>query len=86
MLFANTVDVGSGMSRQDVVWIVWRLMTSSSEQAACDIKGNISYETEEKIYHVPGCQSYNATVINEAKGSVTSVAKQKPKLPAGERH
>jgi micrococcal nuclease len=34
----------------------------------CVIKGNISHKNKEKIYHVPGCASYNQTVINEAKG------------------
>jgi len=33
---------------------------------ACIIKGNISYNTGEKIYHVPGGQYYDATVINTA--------------------
>jgi hypothetical protein len=35
---------------------------------ACNIKGNISYEDKEKIYHVPGCEYYEQTVINEDKG------------------
>ena len=35
---------------------------------ACVIKGNISYNSEEKIYHVPGQQNYDDTVINEAYG------------------
>lgn len=35
---------------------------------ACNIKGNISYTTGEKIYHLPGCPYYDATIINEAKG------------------
>jgi micrococcal nuclease len=35
---------------------------------SCIIKGNISYKTGEKIYHVPGCQSYSQTVITESKG------------------
>ena len=34
----------------------------------CLIKGNISYNTEEKIYHLLGCDNYEKTVINEAKG------------------
>ncbi|MEK7098194.1 MAG: thermonuclease family protein, partial [Patescibacteria group bacterium] len=34
--------------------------------AACNIKGNIS--SGGKIYHLPGCASYNQTVINEAQG------------------
>lgn len=32
------------------------------------IKGNISVRTGEKIYHVPGGEFYDDTVINEAKG------------------
>ena len=32
------------------------------------IKGNISLNTGEKIYHVPGGESYDQTVISEAKG------------------
>ncbi len=32
------------------------------------IKGNISYRTGEKIYHVPGGYYYDDTVIDEAKG------------------
>jgi len=36
--------------------------------AGCNIKGNISYRTGEKIYHVPGGKYYDATRINPAKG------------------
>ncbi|HHX66334.1 MAG TPA: hypothetical protein GX702_15765, partial [Chloroflexi bacterium] len=32
------------------------------------IKGNISYDTREKIYHFPGCEYYDQTVINERYG------------------
>jgi hypothetical protein len=32
------------------------------------IKGNISYTTGERIYHFPGCEYYEATVINTAYG------------------
>jgi hypothetical protein len=32
------------------------------------IKGNISQNTGEKIYHVPGGEHYDQTVIDEAKG------------------
>lgn len=38
------------------------------QTAKCDIKGNISYRTGEKIYHVPGQRYYNDTVINESAG------------------
>ena len=36
-----------------------------SAPAGCMIKGNISTE---KIYHLPGCGSYDKTVIDESKG------------------
>jgi len=34
----------------------------------CDIKGNISISTGEKIYHVPGQEYYAATEINSQYG------------------
>jgi hypothetical protein len=40
----------------------------SGQDRGCNIKGNISMRTGERIYHVPGGEFYNATVINPAKG------------------
>lgn len=34
----------------------------------CNIKGNISFTTKEKIYHVPGGEFYNETVISPEDG------------------
>lgn len=34
----------------------------------CRIKGNISYNTGEKIYHLPSDSWYSATRINRRKG------------------
>ncbi len=34
----------------------------------CVIKGNISYKTGEKIYHIPGWKDYDSTVINAEYG------------------
>ena len=34
----------------------------------CDIKGNISFNSGEKIYHVPGGEYYDATIINPDYG------------------
>lgn len=41
--------------------------SSSGSSASCDIKGNISMSGE-KIYHVPGQEFYDATVIDESYG------------------
>lgn len=38
------------------------------ESGDCNIKGNISYNTGEKIYHVPGQEYYNETVISPEYG------------------
>jgi len=40
----------------------------SSPPAGCNIKGNIGYNTGEKIYHMPGDTYYSATVISPAYG------------------
>jgi hypothetical protein len=37
-------------------------------RAGCEIKGNISFRTGEKIYHLPGQQYYDKTVIEPAQG------------------
>ena len=34
----------------------------------CDVKGNISFDTDEKIYHVPGQDYYNETIIRPEYG------------------
>lgn len=36
--------------------------------AGCDIKGNTSYRTGERIYHLPGQQFYGRTVIDPGQG------------------
>ncbi|MEE8347352.1 MAG: thermonuclease family protein [Dehalococcoidia bacterium] len=59
---------------------LWNACTTpgppSAADGTCDysgaservIKGNISHNTGEKIYHVPGGDHYDQTVIDEAKG------------------
>ncbi len=42
-------------------------VVQSSSGSQCVVKGNINSD-EVKIYHVPGCQSYNQTRINEEAG------------------
>lgn len=34
----------------------------------CKIKGNITVSSENKIYHLPGMEDYDSTVIDEASG------------------
>jgi hypothetical protein len=40
----------------------------SGQGFGCNIKGNISMRTGERIYHVPGGEFYNLTVISPGKG------------------
>lgn len=40
----------------------------TSHKAGCDIKGNISYNSGEKIYHVPGQEYYSETNISPEYG------------------
>ncbi|WP_025564646.1 hypothetical protein [Psychromonas sp. SP041] len=55
VIFASTISLVS-------------LNANSSENGVCNIKGNISYNTGEKIYHVKGQKYYKRTKINENKG------------------
>ena len=34
----------------------------------CNIKGNISHNTGNKVYHLPGMEDYESTEIDPAKG------------------
>ena len=47
-------------------------------------KENISFDSREKIYHVPGGEYYNETVIRPDLANVGFVHKLKPKLMDGE--
>ena len=40
--------------------------STPTQQTSCNIKGNIS--SGGKIYHLPGCSSYDKTVIDESAG------------------
>lgn len=42
--------------------------TALANQDGCVIKGNISFSTGEKIYHMPGQEYYDKTAIDESKG------------------
>jgi hypothetical protein len=38
------------------------------ESGSCDIKGNVSIDTGERIYHVPGQKHYTETIIRPEFG------------------
>ena len=50
----------------------WAAQSSASHplvsSSDCVIKSNVSIDTGERIYHVPGGLYYNATAIDTAKG------------------
>lgn len=43
-------------------------ISSINQVAECNIKGNISMNTGERIYHVPGQRYYQATRIDQTSG------------------
>lgn len=65
-MFAN-----SGWSATDVT----RLLPAAS----CKIKGNVSINSGERIYHVPGQEYYNATVIDRRYGERWFCSEQEAK-------
>ena len=44
------------------------LSQDAEPEASCNIKGNISYNTGERIYHLPGQEYYGRTTINQSYG------------------
>jgi hypothetical protein len=40
----------------------------SETEEPCLIKGNVSQNSGERIYHVPGDKDYNETIIDESNG------------------
>lgn len=48
--------------------VVQQSKTSNQSRETCRIKGNISYRTGERIYHVPGQRYYESTQIDTAQG------------------
>ena len=39
-----------------------------TKKASCNIKGNVSYNNDRKIYHVPGQKDYKKTKISSHRG------------------
>jgi hypothetical protein len=46
----------------------WVRVSDSPPPSGCNIKGNISIDTHERIYHVPGQRYYDDTVIDPRYG------------------
>ena len=44
------------------------LLADPTRHTACTIKGNISINTGERIYHVPGQKHYDETIISPQYG------------------
>lgn len=42
--------------------------TSSITKPECIVKGNISINTGNKVYHIPGMEDYDSTIIDPSKG------------------
>lgn len=61
-------DLGSTPSKNSVVSSSGCPSGCTFHKDGCDIKGNIGYNTGEKIYHLPGMTFYNDTVINPDYG------------------
>ena len=51
-----------------VAWFVFDGRGRELLPGACTIKGNISVNTDERIYHVPGGEHYGSTKINIVAG------------------
>ena len=63
---------------------IFLLIVNNSATSECNIKGNISV-TGEKIYHVPGENSYNKTIIDTTNGERMFCSEQQAE-DAGWRH
>ena len=75
-----------------VIWVGYMDTRSSSEKNAsqeppkvCNIKGNISAKTGEKIYHLPADAYYDKTEIDTSAGEKMFCSEEEAKQ-AGWRH
>ncbi|MCY7335991.1 MAG: hypothetical protein LH613_07215 [Chamaesiphon sp.] len=39
-----------------------------TSKLSCNIKGNISWNNDKKLYHLPGMEDYEITIISPEKG------------------
>ena len=63
--YGEGYDVSTVQVAQDYSWLTKRWVDAYGN---CLIKGNISYKSGDKIYHIPGWKDYKATKINTSYG------------------
>ncbi len=56
---------------------------ASITKPGCNIKGNISIATSKKIYHLPGMEDYEGTIIDPAEGERWFCSEQRRSSMAG---
>jgi hypothetical protein len=65
---AMLVATGAGYYTTALVAFRLDAAAQASRAASCNIKGNISIDTGERIYHMPGQKYYNRTRISPQYG------------------
>lgn len=68
MAILASVAVGGAMFPVDGVGGLQDAVTAVGLSPSCDIKGNVSIDTGERIYHVPGQEYYDETRIRTEYG------------------
>jgi hypothetical protein len=71
-----------------ILGLIWWYVSTLPKPPACDnprVKGNISYRTGVKIYHLPGERLYEKTIIDTGAGERMFCTEQDAK-DAGWRH
>ncbi len=67
-IFAIIAIVGMKFSPSDSPSPITSIPNRSVLKPECNIKGNISINTGNKVYHLPGMEDYESTIIDTTKG------------------
>ncbi|WP_245278960.1 hypothetical protein [Mesorhizobium loti] len=59
---------GAGYFADDLLHVASAATSAVAARSKCNIKGNISINTGEEIYHVPGQKFYDETIIRPEFG------------------
>jgi hypothetical protein len=65
--YSRCYDTELSEEEKDAQAYLWEYHETQSAQP-CLIKGNISFDTGERIYHLPGQKYYDTTTINISYG------------------